>query len=100
MKIEMTPKLHPRRGGTVEVGNVYNNPHGKSFYKIVIGMPKENARGKSFFNNVICIHVNTSGEIVGCGALPERYVSEHQDLVGRVISMPSLKIVWLEEKDR
>lgn len=98
MKVEMTPKLHPRRGGEVKIGNVYNNPHGKSFYKVVVGMPTETSRGRPAYKNVICIHVNTAGEVIGCSANPDTYISEHQDLVGIVRHMPTLKIEWLDGK--
>ncbi len=94
MKIEMSPKLHPRRGGEVKVGNVYANPHGKNFYKIVVGIPTQAQR----WNNVVCLHVDTSGNVVGASCSPKLYVSEHQDLVGFVNNMPSLKIEWLKEE--
>jgi len=97
MKIEMTPKLHPRRGGEVKIGNVYNNPHGKTFYKVVVGMPTQTARGNRSYRNVVCLHISTSGEVVGCSANPADYISNHQDLVGQVKNMPTLKIEWFEK---
>lgn len=92
MKIEMTPKLHPRRGGEVKVGHVYTNDHAKHYYKIVVGMFDAD-RGS--YKNVICLHVSGTGEIVGCSRNPQNYISEHQDLVGIVKDMPTLKIEWL-----
>lgn len=100
MKIEMTPKLAPQRGGEVKVGNVYSNSHGRTFYKVVVGIvpPDWGSRGK--YNNIVMIHVTSNGEIVGAACQPHRYVSDHQDLVGVVKNMPTLKIEWLSEKDR
>jgi hypothetical protein len=46
MKVEMIPRLHPRRGGEVKVGNVYTNPHGRPFYKgDVPGLDRRSPRG-------------------------------------------------------
>lgn len=90
MKVEMTPTLHPQRGGEVKEGNVYSNAHGR-FYKIVVGL-KGNGRG---YRNVVCIHVDIMGDVVGCSTNPATYISEHQDLVGVIKEMPNLKIEWL-----
>lgn len=96
MKIEMMPKLKPRRGGEVKVGNVYINPHGRPFYKIVLGLIPPDWGRRAKFNNVVCLHVTSTGEVVGASCNPQLYVSEHQDLVGEVRNMPSLKIEWLK----
>ena len=45
--------------------------------------------------NVVCININPMGEIVGASCEPEAYMRDHQDLVGRVVEMPELKIEWL-----
>lgn len=44
MRIEMTHKLKPRRGGEVKVGNVYTNAHGKNIFKIVVGITDQKKR--------------------------------------------------------
>lgn len=95
----MVPQFHPRRGGEVKVGNVYTNPHGKNFYKIVVGMVVREFDRRPW-NNVIMLHVNTAGEIVGSSNQPLTYISEHQDLVGIVKVMPSLKIEWFSQKEK
>lgn len=93
MKIVATdPLLHTSRGGPVKVGNVYTNPHGKPHFKIVLGIvAKERERP---FNNVALLKIFATGEIAGCCMEPETYVRDHQDLVGVVESMPTLKIRW------
>lgn len=96
MKIEMTPKLKPRRGGEVKIGNVYTNDHSKHYYKIVVGMIEQN-RGHGSWNNVICIHISGTGDVIGCSRNPQNYISNHQDLVGLVQDMPTLKIEWFKE---
>lgn len=97
----MDPMIRPHRGGEVKVGNVYTNPHGKSFYKVVVGIvDTSTVRGRRPWNNVVCLHINISGDVVGSSNQPVTYVSEHQDLIGFVKDMPSLKIEWLTEKQR
>lgn len=98
MKIDMVPQLNPTRGGSVKVGNVYTNPHGK-FYKIVVAIvtPEHSINHGSRFNNVVMLHISTSGHIVGSSNQPMQYISQHQDLVGIVKSMPTLKIEWLKK---
>lgn len=93
MKITMKPTIHPRRGAEVLVGNVYSNPHGKSYFKVVLGIVQR--QGTRPWNNVVMLHVDATGRIVGSSNQPIVYVSEHQDLVGRVRDMPELKISWL-----
>jgi hypothetical protein len=100
VKVEMVPKLHPRRGGKVEVGNVYANPHGRPFYKVVLGIIPDAWGRRKPFNNVVMLHVASLGEIVGCSCQPTLYISEHQDHVGLVKNMPTLKIEWLREKEK
>ena len=97
MKIEMVPRIYSRRGEPVEVGNVYANPSLR-YYRIVMAVVNQN--GTRPWNNVTCIHVNSFGDIVGSSNQPQRYVQEHQDLVGRVVGeMPSMKIRWLKEPE-
>lgn len=94
MKITMTPTLTPRRGDPVEVGNVYANAYGNPHYKIVVAIIPTDSRNQPY-NRVVCLHINTTAGIVGCSRAPEEYISNHQDLVGKVKSMPELKIEWL-----
>ena len=99
MKIEMVPEIKPRRGGAVKVGNVYTNPHGRPFYKVVMGIIDPSWSNRARFNNIVMLHVNSLGQIVGSSVQPELYVREHQDHVGTVRSMPSLKIEWNKSND-
>ncbi len=99
MKVEMLPKLAPRRGGEVKEGNVYTNPHGRAFYKVVMGIIPPEYSNRARYNNVVMLHVDSTGHIVGASVQPRIYVSEHQDHVGIVKSMPTLKIEWLEVKN-
>lgn len=96
MKVEINgQQIHPRRGEPVEVGNVYGNAYGKPFFRLVLNvMSRANDRP---WRNVICIRLDTTGTIVGCATEPEAYVREHQDLIGKVVDMPSLKIEWFRE---
>lgn len=99
MKIEFNDQVvHSSRGGPVEVGNVYTNPHGRAFYKIVLGKNEQVTNGsRRRWNNIVMIHVNVKGEVIGCAAQPETYVSEHQDLIGRIKNMPTLKVEWIKK---
>ena len=99
MKIEMIPQIRPRRGGEVKVGNVYTNPHGRPFYKVVLGIIPADWSRSSRWNNIVMVHVTALGEIVGASVQPTKYVSEHQDHVGTVRDMPTLKIEWLQSED-
>jgi hypothetical protein len=99
MKAIIEPKLAPRRGGKVEVGNVYTNVHaGGRYYRLVVST---NARKVSSFrenwNKIVCLHIDALGNIIGCSMQPELYMSEHQDLIGKVKSLPDFKIEWLKE---
>lgn len=98
MKVQMVPRLHPRRGGEVVEGNVYTNPHGRAFYKVVMGIIPPEFSNRAKYNNVVMMHVDSTGHIVGASVQPMIYVSEHQDLVGVVRNMPSLKIEWLQRE--
>jgi hypothetical protein len=100
MKVEMLPRLHPRRGGKVKVGHVYTNPHGRPFYKVVVGLVPDSYRSRGTWNNVVMLHIDSLGNVVGCSNQPELYVSEHQDHVGIVKNEFTLKIEWLSEKER
>lgn len=95
MKVSMIPQLSPRRGGKVCEGNVYTNPHGRNFYKVVMGIIPPEFSNRAKYNNVVMIHVSSTGQIVGASVQPHIYVSEHQDLVGTAI-IPDLKIKWLQ----
>jgi hypothetical protein len=98
MKVEMIPQIHPRRGGEVKVGNVYTNPHGRPFYKVVLGIVPESWGRSARYNCIVMVHVTSLGEIVGASVQPKVYVSEHQDHVGTVRNMPTLKIEWLKDE--
>jgi hypothetical protein len=100
VKVEMVPQLHPRRGGEVKVGHVYSNPHGRPFYKVVLGIVPETWGRSKTFNNIVMLHVTSLGEVVGSSCQPQLYVSEHQDHVGIVKNMPTLKIEWLKKENR
>lgn len=99
MKVHISPQLFPCRGGEVAVGNVYSNDHSR-FFRIVVGIVEDKHKSRKTWNNVVCIHVDATGDIVGASCQPTLYVKEHQDLVGRVKEMPSMKIEWLREEDR
>lgn len=94
MKIEMV-KTTPRRGGKVEVGNVYANVHGKDVFKVVVSVIERDKWDKPW-KNVVLLRVGVTGDIIGCGTEPFEYMSEHQDHVGVVKSMPNLTVEWLE----
>jgi len=100
MKVEMIPALKPRRGGKVKEGNVYTNPHGRNFYKVVMGIIPPEWSNRARYNNIVMLHVSSTGQIVGASVQPETYVCNHQDLVGTVKNMPALKIEWLKENER
>lgn len=99
MKVEISPQLRPHRGGPVELGNVYQNRRGSSrFFRVVVGVVKQENRHP--WNNVVCIHVDNYGNVVGCSTNPYNYVKDHQDLIGKVAKMPTLKIEWIKEDER
>lgn len=96
MKVEINgQQLHPRRGGPVEIGNVYGNAYGKPFFRLVVGVMAR--AGDRPWRNIVCLRLDTSGNIVGCATEPEAYVAEHQDLIGKVREMPNMKIDWFRE---
>lgn len=95
LKVTLDPALVIHRGGEVLVGNVYSNVKFR-YWRIVVGKigPQVSRRGR--WNNIVCLHVDINGDIVGASCQPERYMSEHQDLVGKVKQMPSMKVEWLK----
>lgn len=95
MKVIAHPERRAKRGGPVEIGNVYSNPHGRPHYKIVLGITERCSRGRPW-KNVAVYKVLADGSCAGAGTEPEKYLSEHQDLVGKVANMPTLKIKWEE----
>ena len=97
MKVEISPRLHIHRGGEVEVGNVYSNDHSRYFRIVVSIVARRNSRVP--WNNVVCIHIDATGEIVGSSNQPINYMKEHQDLIGKVKQMPSMKIEWFREDE-
>lgn len=88
-------QIHPRRGAPVEVGNVYGNNYGKPFFRLVVGVVER--VGDRPWRNVVCLRLDTIGNIVGCANEPETYIQEHQDLIGKVEKMPDLKIKWFRK---
>ncbi len=86
-----TEQIRPRRGQEPEVGFVYSHMRAR-YYKVIIGIGDHNVR----WNCVHFIHVDATGDVVGTSSQPIPYVRDHQDLVGRVTSMPDLKIEWLK----
>ena len=97
MKVQMVPRIYPRRGDPVVEGNVYANP-GLRYYRVVVAVIDR--AGTRPWNNIVCIHVNSMGDVVGSSNMPQAYVQTHQDLVGKVVGeMPSMKIEWFKEQD-
>jgi hypothetical protein len=94
MKAKMEPTIKPRRGVPVLVGNVYTNPHGRPYYKIVLGIVAQE-RDRPW-NCVVMLHVSATGDIVGSSNQPIAYVRDHQDLMGKVNNLPDLKIEWFK----
>ena len=98
MKVTVDSIKVARRGGEVKVGNVYTNPHGKNIFKIVVAIVPDRARSRGRpWNNIVLLDVYHDGTIVRGHNEPESYIREHQDLVGRVVNMPHLKIEWLDK---
>lgn len=99
MKVEALPMMHARRGGPVEEGNVYTNPHGRPHYKIVLG--KITTQNDRPYRNVVILKVFATGDLAGACCESEAYISEHNDLVGKVHGLPTLKIEWFNsEKEK
>lgn len=94
MKVLMTPNIAPRRGLPVKIGNVYANAHGAPHYKVVVGIIPID-KWQRPYNRVVSLHIDATGAIVGCSRNPEEYIRDHNDLVGKVESMPELKIKWI-----
>lgn len=98
MKVVIDSIKHVRRGGPVEVGNVYTNPHGKNVFKVVVAIVPDNARARGRpWNNIVLLDVMHDGTIVRGHNEPETYIREHQDLVGKVKEFGTLKIEWLRK---
>ena len=66
------------------------NAHGRPFLRIVLAIVKRQCSRP--FNNVACLHVSPTGDVVGCSMQPERYLSDHNDLIGKAIDMPSFSV--------
>lgn len=96
MKVELNgQQIHPRRGAPVCVGNVYANNYGKPYYRLVLSVMKRTDDRP--WKNVVCLRIDTKGEIVGCVNEPEAYVRDHQDLVGfaPAVEKMNFKIQWI-----
>lgn len=98
MKVDMAPLRAAHRGGPVEIGNVYACNRAPAFgdFRIVVGKATHEGTGRIPWNNVIMIHVNAGGEVVGCSRQPTEYVKNKWDLLGKVKQMPTLKIEWVK----
>lgn len=98
MKVRLDP-LRTQRGGPVVVGNVYACNRAPAFrdFRIVVGLAERGGRFRAPWNNVVLIHVDSSGDVIGCSRQPQNYVSNHWDLIGKVEKMPSMKITWLHQ---
>jgi hypothetical protein len=92
--VEINPRIQFRRGGPVEIGNVYQNRHGKPFFKILFGKKGQQSALHGRWNNCILVHVDAMGEVVGCSMAPELYIRDHHDFIGKIIEMPKLKMEW------
>jgi hypothetical protein len=93
--VEINPRIQFRRGGPVEIGNVYQNRHGRPWFKVLFGKCEKFTAGKSRWNNCIMLHIDARGEVVGCSMAPEAYIQNHHDFVGKIVKMPELKMKWL-----
>lgn len=91
--VEINPRIQFRRGGPVEIGNVYQNRHGKPFFKILFGKVERSTHGKPW-NNCILLHIDAQGEVVGASTAPELYIRDHHDFIGKIKDMPKLKMKW------
>jgi hypothetical protein len=99
MKIEFTPHAIVHRGSEPAVGNVYSNNRVPAFpyYRVVVGI--STGRGHRVpWNCIVCIHVDSSGNVQGSSNNPREYVKNHWDLIGKVKEMPTLKIEWLKNE--
>lgn len=95
MKFKIEPKIMARRGTEVKEGNVYANRKGQNYFDVVIAILERD--GSRPWNNVCLVRVDIHGKVWGVRQEPERYVSEHKDLVGRVAEMPELKVEWFKK---
>lgn len=96
MRVIAHPEKRARRGQDVQEGNVYTNPHGRPHYKIVLGVIPRDSLDRPW-KNVVLLKVFADGSLAGCAMEPSSYVRDHQDLVGRVMDMPQLKIEWFND---
>lgn len=96
MKVHMHPERRARRGDPVEVGNVYTARSMKDYSLVVAVIKLETGKSRPW-NNVVCLRVNAVGDIVGAEKVPERYCSEHRDLVGKAEKMPDFSIKWIND---
>lgn len=97
MKVDISPRKLIHRHSPVEGGNVYSNAHAR-FFRIIIAIVPDTIRKRNW-NNVVCIHVDATGEIVGTSMQPMLYIKEHQDLCGKIVDMPSMKVEWFDENN-
>lgn len=99
MKVHMHPQRRPLRGHPVEVGNVYVGKGSRHYHIVVSVIPrvKDKWNNEGPWNNVISLHVNALGEIVGASKDPEGYVSDHRDLIGKALDLPDFTVQWLED---
>lgn len=96
MKIKAPTPYLPRRGSPVAPGNVYSHRGGRPYFRIVLGLVEKQRERP--FNNCVCLHVAGNGELMGCSMQPERYLSEHNDLVGKVDGdLPTISFHFLTE---
>lgn len=97
MRVEIAPRLYPTRGAAVEIGNVYANNRPPAFrnFRVVVGIV-DMVNGRTPWKRVVTLHVDGTGNIVGCCRQPMEYVKNHWDLIGRVTEMPVMKIEWLK----
>ena len=98
MKVKVPDPYTPTRGAPVVPGNVYSHRSGRPYFRIVLGLVEKH-RDRPF-NNAICLHVAGNGELVGCSMQPHRYLSEHNDLVGKVDGeLPTIAFHFLTGPD-
>ncbi len=75
MRVEISPRLFPKRGGAVVIGNVYANNRPPAFknYRIGVGLLYQTRN----YNNTPCVHVTATIDLVGCGEQQSNYVRVH-----------------------
>lgn len=95
MKINLTPRLTPRRGEPVRVGNVYSTKMGPNGYFLVVGVVRRD--GDRPWNNVVLLRFDQAGQVTRGSNEPEAYVQDHKDLIGFVENMPDIIVKWDSE---